>query len=46
MRRYNGPGWENHDRLARSPALVRDGVEFRLWHDTVLWPTGGAAESG
>ena len=37
MRRYNGPGWDNYEALALAPSLEIDGVEYRLWHDTVLW---------
>jgi len=37
MRRYNGPGWDNHEALAHALSLSIDGVEYRLWHDTVLW---------
>jgi hypothetical protein len=37
MRRYNGPDWDNYEALSRAPALVVRGIEYRLWHDTVLW---------
>ena len=37
MRRYNGPGWDNYEALARAPSLEIDGIEYRLWHDCVLW---------
>jgi len=37
MRRYNGPEWDNYETLSRAPALVVHGVEYRLWHDCVLW---------
>ena len=37
MRRYNGPEWDNYPELTRAPTLADAGVEYRLWHDTVLW---------
>jgi len=37
MRRYNSPSWDNYEALARAPSIEIDGMEYRLWHDTVLW---------
>lgn len=42
MRRYNGPEWDNYESLSRARGLVIEDVEYRLWHDCVLW--AGEAE--
>ena len=36
FRRFIGPEWENYGDLPRAAKLRIGGVEYRLWHDTVL----------
>ena len=35
FRRYNGPGWDNHEELSSSPGREIEGIHFRLWYDSI-----------